>query len=125
MMSKTSKVMMTALMLTLTTMMSAQELGTGNNTTGSKSHDHRASVGVSIAHDRHEGRHQGRPARHGRHDRMGCEPERYLVTDFDVYEKFEQPLVKDGWNVIVFVPSKEEDADRITCGNSLIALANK
>lgn len=48
-----------------------------------------------------------------------------IVTDFDVYEKFEQPLVKDGWDVIVFVPSKEEDADRITCGNSLIALANK
>ena len=84
-MNKASKVMMTALMLTLTTMMSAQELGTGNNTTGSKSHDHRASVGVSIAHDRHEGRHQGRPARHGRHGRTGCEPERYLVTDFDVY----------------------------------------
>ena len=85
MMSKTSKVMMTALMLTLTTMMSAQESETRNITTGSKSHDHRASVGVSIAHDRHEGRPQGRPARHGRHDRMGCEPERYLVTDFDVY----------------------------------------
>ena len=48
-----------------------------------------------------------------------------IVKDFDVYEKFEQPLVKDGWDVIVFVPSKEEDADRITCGNSLIALANK
>lgn len=48
-----------------------------------------------------------------------------IVTDFDVYEKFEQPLVKDGWDVIVFVPSKEEDADRITCGNSLIALANQ
>lgn len=44
-----------------------------------------------------------------------------IVTNFDVYEKFEQPLVKDGWDVIVFVPSKEEDADRITCGNSLIA----
>ena len=84
-MSKTSKVMMTSLMLTLTTMMSAQELETRNITTSSKSHDHRASVGVSIAHDRHEGRPQGRPARHGRHDRMGCEPERYLVTDFDVY----------------------------------------
>jgi len=42
-----------------------------------------------------------------------------------VYEKFEQPLVKDGWDVIVFVPSREEDADRITCGNSLIALADK
>lgn len=48
-----------------------------------------------------------------------------IVNDFDVYEKFEQPLVKDGWDVIVFIPSKEEDADRITCGNSLIALANK
>lgn len=48
-----------------------------------------------------------------------------IVKDFDVYEKFEQPLVKDGWDVIVFVPSKEEDADRITCGNSLIATANK
>lgn len=45
-----------------------------------------------------------------------------IVTDFDVYEKFEKPLVKDGWDVIVFVPSKEEDSDRITCGNSLIAL---
>ena len=45
-----------------------------------------------------------------------------IVTNFDVYEKFEQPLVKDGWNVIVFIPSKEEDEDRITCGNSLIAI---
>lgn len=48
-----------------------------------------------------------------------------IVTDFDVYEQFEKPLVEAGWNVIVFVPSKEEDADRITCGNSLIALQNK
>lgn len=45
-----------------------------------------------------------------------------IVTDFDVYEKFEQPLVNDGWDVIVFIPSKEEDEDRITCGNALIAL---
>lgn len=42
-------------------------------------------------------------------------------TDFDVYRKFEQPLIKLGWDVIVFVPSKEEDSDRITCGNALIA----
>ena len=48
-----------------------------------------------------------------------------IMKDFDVYEKFEQPLVDDGWDVIVFVPSKEEDADRITCGNSLIALGAK
>lgn len=46
-----------------------------------------------------------------------------IVTDFDVYEKFEQPLVADGWDVIVFIPSKEEDEDRITCGNALIALS--
>lgn len=48
-----------------------------------------------------------------------------IVHDFDVYEQFEQPIVNDGWDVIVFVPSKEEDDDRITCGNSLIALGNK
>lgn len=47
-----------------------------------------------------------------------------IVHDFDVYEQFEQPLANDGWDVIVFVPSKEEDEDRITCGNSLIALGN-
>lgn len=42
-------------------------------------------------------------------------------TDYDVYRKFEQPLLDEGWDVIVFVPSKEEDSDRITCGNALIA----
>ena len=41
--------------------------------------------------------------------------------DYDVYRDFEQPLVKKGWDVIVFVPSKEEDSDRITCGNALIS----
>ena len=48
-----------------------------------------------------------------------------IVTDFDVYEKFEKPLVEDGWDVIVFIPSKEEDEDRITCGNALIAVNTK
>lgn len=45
--------------------------------------------------------------------------------DFDVYEKFEKPLVDAGWQVIVFIPSAEEDSDRITCGNSLIALESE
>lgn len=59
------------------------------------------------------------------HKTVEAENEGYeIVTDFDVYEKFEQPLVKDGWDVIVFIPSKEEDEDRITCGNALIALIN-
>lgn len=48
-----------------------------------------------------------------------------IINDFDVYEKYEKPLVADGWDVIVFIPSKEEDEDRITCGNSLIALKNQ
>lgn len=47
-----------------------------------------------------------------------------IVKDFDVYEKFEKPLVAAGWDVIVFIPSQEEDSDRITCGNSLIASAD-
>jgi len=48
-----------------------------------------------------------------------------IIKNFDVYEKFERPLVEAGWEVIVFVPSEEEDKDRITCGNSLIAKASK
>lgn len=43
-------------------------------------------------------------------------------TDYDVYRQFEKPLVEKGWDVIVFVPSKEEDSDRITCGNALISM---
>ena len=42
-------------------------------------------------------------------------------NSYDVYAKFEQPLVNEGWDVIVFVPSKEEDTGRITCGNALLA----
>lgn len=42
-------------------------------------------------------------------------------TDFDVYRHFEEPLLELGWDVIVFVPSREEDSDRITCGNALIS----
>ncbi len=40
---------------------------------------------------------------------------------YEVYKKFEQPLLDEGWDVIVFVPSKEEDEDRITCGNALLS----
>jgi 23S rRNA (adenine2503-C2)-methyltransferase len=45
--------------------------------------------------------------------------------DYDVYRDFERPLTALGWNVIVFVPSKEEDSDRITCGNALISVPPK
>ena len=43
--------------------------------------------------------------------------------DYDVYRRFEDPLLEAGWDVIVFVPSLEEDSDRITCGNALISTA--
>lgn len=46
-------------------------------------------------------------------------------ADYNVYKKFEQPLLEEGWDVIVFVPSEEEDSDRITCGNALIACEKK
>lgn len=45
--------------------------------------------------------------------------------NYDVFREFERPLVAAGWDVIVFVPSKEEDSDRITCGNALIAFQNE
>ena len=40
---------------------------------------------------------------------------------YNVYKRFEEPLLQDGWDVIVFIPSKEEDEDRITCGNALLS----
>lgn len=40
---------------------------------------------------------------------------------YNVYKQFEKPLLEEGWDVIVFVPSKEEDEDRITCGNALLS----
>ena len=46
-------------------------------------------------------------------------------SDYDVYRKFEMPLLNEGWDVIVFVPSKEEDSDHITCGNALISYEKK
>lgn len=47
-------------------------------------------------------------------------PEGYYK--YDVYRQFEQPLLDEGWQVIVFIPSKEEDEDRITCGNALLSV---
>lgn len=41
---------------------------------------------------------------------------------YSAYKRFERPLLNRGWDVIVFVPSKEEDEDRITCGNALLSL---
>jgi len=42
---------------------------------------------------------------------------------FDVYANFEKPLLAAGFDVIVFVPSKEEEDGRITCGNAILSEA--
>lgn len=49
-------------------------------------------------------------------------PEGYYK--YDVYKQFEQPLIEEGWDVIVFIPSVEEDEDRITCGNALLSVVS-
>lgn len=37
------------------------------------------------------------------------------------YKKVEQELKEEGFDVIVFVPSREEDKSRITCGNAILS----
>ena len=37
------------------------------------------------------------------------------------YKEAEEALKAVGFDVIVFVPSKEEDESKITCGNAILA----
>ena len=41
------------------------------------------------------------------------------------YEELEEALIKEGYDVIVFVPSKDEDESKITCGNAILAKKRK
>jgi 23S rRNA (adenine2503-C2)-methyltransferase len=45
-------------------------------------------------------------------------------TSYQPYKKVEEELKEKGFDVIVFVPSKEEDESRITCGNAILADKN-
>jgi 23S rRNA (adenine2503-C2)-methyltransferase len=50
-----------------------------------------------------------------------------ILTDggydhFYPYDKVEKELKAEGFDVIVFIPSKEEDESKITCGNAILAL---
>jgi 23S rRNA (adenine2503-C2)-methyltransferase len=52
--------------------------------------------------------------------------ENNMVTDggydfYYPYKQVEEALKAEGFDVIVFVPSKEEDESRITCGNAILA----
>lgn len=42
-------------------------------------------------------------------------------TSFVPYQKAEEDLIKAGFDVLVFVPSSDEDEGRITCGNAILS----
>lgn len=49
-----------------------------------------------------------------------------MITDggydhYYPYKETEEALKAEGFDVIVFIPSKEEDASKITCGNAILA----
>ncbi len=42
-------------------------------------------------------------------------------TTYYPYKEIEQKLIKTGYDVLVFIASKEEDESRITCGNAILS----
>lgn len=42
--------------------------------------------------------------------------------DYSPYREIENKLIKAGFDVLVFIPSVEEDTSRITCGNAILSL---
>lgn len=42
-------------------------------------------------------------------------------SEYSPYKDIEESLKKAGFDVLVFVPSEEEDSSRITCGNAILA----
>lgn len=42
-------------------------------------------------------------------------------TSFVPYQKAESDLIEAGFDVLIFVPSSDEDEGRITCGNAILS----
>ncbi len=42
-------------------------------------------------------------------------------NEFTPYEQIEEELKKEGFDVLVFIPSLDEDSSRITCGNAILS----
>lgn len=42
-------------------------------------------------------------------------------TSFVPYQKAEDDLINAGFDVLIFVPSSDEDGGRITCGNAILS----
>jgi 23S rRNA (adenine2503-C2)-methyltransferase len=59
------------------------------------------------------------------HETESCISRGMLTEDgysnFYPYQKHEQELKQAGFDVIVFIPSREEDESRITCGNAILS----
>lgn len=59
------------------------------------------------------------------HKTVACVKEGLLTDNgydhYYPYKKVEESLKKAGFDVIVFIPSKEEDESRITCGNAILS----
>jgi len=51
--------------------------------------------------------------------RNGYEPDGYET--YSAYKQVEEDLKSAGFDVLVFVPSSEEDSSRITCGNAILS----
>jgi len=59
------------------------------------------------------------------HKTNACDANNLLTADgyesYYPYKDVENRLKKSGFDVIVFIPSKEEDESRITCGNAILS----
>lgn len=59
------------------------------------------------------------------HVTHSCEENNIKTTDgytsFVPYQKVEQDLINVGFDVLIFVPSTDEDEGRITCGNAILS----
>lgn len=59
------------------------------------------------------------------HETTACKSNGLLTRDgytkYYPYKETEEVLKKAGFDVIVFIPSKEEDESRITCGNAILS----
>lgn len=60
------------------------------------------------------------------HETISCIKNNILSSEgyeyYYPYKKIEEDLKNEGFDVIVFIPSKEEDQSKITCGNAILAM---
>lgn len=58
------------------------------------------------------------------HNNNACAENGFQTTDgyssYDAYRNIETSLIRAGWDVLVFVPSMDEENGTITCGNAIL-----